>query len=87
VDHHIVDRRAVRVASLDRATARLPDLDCTILGAGDHPLALAVEGYACDVARVALEAEQRVGVGRLDVVELDRVVAGRGQVTLIGGDA
>jgi hypothetical protein len=46
-----------------------------------------VEGYACDVASVAIEAEERVGVRRLDVVELDRVVTGRGQVALIWRDA
>lgn len=57
VNHHVVDRTAVRVAPLDRTAARLPDLHCAIFRAGDHPFALAVEGYACDVARVTLEAE------------------------------
>jgi hypothetical protein len=46
-----------------------------------------VKGDAGDVACVALEGEQRVGVGGLDVEELDGVVAGRGEVALVGGDA
>lgn len=75
------------VAALNGAAAGLPDLDGAVLGARDHPLALAVEGDAGDVARVALESEQRVRIGRLDVEELDGVVAGGGQEALIGRDA
>lgn len=36
-----------------------------------------MEGNACDIASVALEAEEGVGVRRLDIVELDRMVARR----------
>jgi hypothetical protein len=46
-----------------------------------------VEGDAGDVARVAFECEQRVGVGGLDVEELDGMVACGGEVALVGGDA
>lgn len=87
VDDDVVGGGAVVVAPLYGAAARLPDLDGAVLGARHHPLALAVEGDAGDVARVALEREQRVRVRRLDVVELDRVVAGRGQEPLVGRDA
>lgn len=87
VDDDVVRGAAVVVAALDGAAAGLPDLDGAVLGARDHPLALAVEGDAGDVARVALECEQGVRVGRLDVEELDRVVAGGGEEALVGRDA
>lgn len=87
VDDDVVGGAAVAVAALDGAGARLPDLDGAVLGAGDHPLALAVEGDARDIARVALEGQQRVGVGALDVEELDGVVAGGGEEALVGRDA
>jgi hypothetical protein len=78
---------AVRVVALDGALARVPDLDGAVLGARHHPLALAVEGDARDVVRVALECENGVRVRRFDVVEFDRVVAGGCQVAFVGGDA
>lgn len=87
VDGDIIGRAAVAVAALDGAGARLPDLDGAVLGARHHPLALAVEGDAGDVARVALKRQQRARVGRLDVVELDGLVAGGGEVALVGRDA
>jgi hypothetical protein len=46
-----------------------------------------VEGNARDVARVALKCEERIGIRRLDVVQLDRMVAGGGEEALVGGDA
>lgn len=87
VDDDIVGGAAVIVAALDGAGARLPDLDGAVLGAGHHPLTLAVEGDAGDVARVALEGQQRVGVGALDVEQLDGVVAGGREEALVGRDA
>lgn len=87
VYNDIIGRTAVAVAPLDGPRARLPDLDGAVLGARHHPLALAVEGDAGDVARVALKGQQRTWVGRLDVVKLDRLVAGCGEVSLVGGDA
>lgn len=87
VDDDVVDGATVVVAALDGAAARLPNLDGAVLGARHHPLALAVERDARDVARVALKRQQRVGVGRLDVKELDGVVAGGGEVALVGRDA
>lgn len=46
-----------------------------------------MEGDSGDVARVALEGQQRVRVGGLDVVELDGVVARAGEEALVGRDA
>jgi len=46
-----------------------------------------VEGDPRDVAGVAFECEERVRVGGFYVVELNGVVAGGGEVALIGGDA
>ncbi len=87
MDDDVVGCGAMVVASLYGGVARLPDLDSAILGAGHHPLALAVEGDAGDVARVALEAQHRVGVRGLDVEELDRVVAGGGDEAFVGRNA
>lgn len=67
VDDHIVGGAAVVIAALNSTGARLPDLHGAILRTGHHPLALAVERDARDVARVALKGQQRIGVGALDV--------------------
>lgn len=75
------------VIPLDTSTPGIPHFDRIIFGAGDHPFAFAVEGYACDVAGVAFEGEDWVGIAGLDVVELDVVVAGCGEVAFVGGDA
>lgn len=87
VDHDVVDRGPMVVVPLDRPAPRLPDLDGAVLGRRHHPLSLAVEGHARHVSRVTLEGEHGVGVRRLDVVELNGVVARRGEVALVGGDA
>lgn len=84
VDHHIVGRAAVVIAALNSTRARLPNLYGAILGTGHHPLALAVERDAGDVARVALKGQQRIGVGALDVKQLDSVVAGGCEKALVG---
>jgi len=77
----------VVIASLDGAGPCLPDLDGAILRACHHPFPFAVERYACDIPSVPLEHQQRGGVGRSDVEELDIVVAGGGEESFIGGDA
>lgn len=87
MDNDVVHGTPVVVASLDDASACFPNLDSTVLGAGAHPLALAVKSHTGDVSLVTLKGEQRVGVGRLDVVELDGVVPRGGEVALVGGDA
>lgn len=87
VDNHIIDRHAVGVVSLQAAAARVPDLDRAVLGARDHPFAVAVEGHACDVCRVSVEGEDCVRVRGFDVVEFHGVVPGGGEEALVGGDA
>ncbi|KAJ8106163.1 hypothetical protein OPT61_g9722 [Boeremia exigua] len=87
VDDDVVDGDAVGIVALDIATAGVPNLDRAVLARGDQPLGLAVEGDACDVAGVAIEGQDRVGVGRLDVVKLHRVVTSSGEVPFVGRDA
>jgi hypothetical protein len=87
VDDHIVDWHTVGIVALHVAAPRIPDLDSAVFGRGDKPLRLAVKGHARDVRRVAVEREDGVGVGRLDVVQLDRVVSSSGQIALVGRDA
>ena len=84
VDDNVVGGAAMVIASLNCPCPCLPDLDGAVLGARHHPLSLAMEGDAGDVSRVTLKRQQRVRVGRLDVVELDRVVARGGEVSLVG---
>jgi hypothetical protein len=87
MDDYIVDGDAVGVVALDIAAARVPDLDGAVLGARDQPLGLAVKGDARDVGRVAVEGQDRIRIRRLDVIELDGVVARGGEVALVGRDA
>ena len=55
MNDYIISWAAVIIASLYAAAARLPDLDGPVLGACNHPFALAVECHAGDISRVALE--------------------------------
>lgn len=87
MDDDVVDWRTMVIASLDRTTASLPDLDCSILRTCDHPFTLAVESDTRYIACVSLECENGDWVGRLDIVELDIVVTGRREESLVGGDA
>ena len=86
VDDNVVDRAAVGVGALDSAGAGLPDLDSAILGACNHPLALAMECDARNVTGVALEDGYRVRVARLNIEELHGMVACGGEEALVGGD-
>lgn len=87
MDDDVVDGRAMVVVALDGTTPGLPDLDSSVFGARDHPLALAMESDTRDVAGVALEGEEGIWVRRLDVEEFDGVVPGGGEEALIRGDA
>jgi hypothetical protein len=75
MDHHIVDSAAMGIASLDSTTASLPYLDSTILGACHHPLALTVKCNARDIVRVTFASQDRIRIGRSDIVELHCRVA------------
>jgi hypothetical protein len=45
------------VASLNRSSPRLPDLDSAIFGASYHPFSLAVKGDTSDVTGMALKGQ------------------------------
>ena len=97
VDDHVVDgsnmgdqvsrRSAMDVIALDATRSCIPDLDRTVFGAGHHPFALAMKRHAGDVAAVAIEGEDWVGVRGADVIELHILISRRGQVAFIRGDA
>ena len=87
MDNHIVHRASVWVVPLYTPRPRIPDLDRPVFRARHHPFPLAVERHAGDVAGVSVECEYWVWVRGADVVELDVVVAGCGEVALVGGDA
>lgn len=87
MDDYIVHGHAVRVVALHIATPGIPDLHRAVFGRGDEPLGLAVERDAGDVGRVPVKGEDGVGVGGLDIVELDGMVAGGGKVAFVRGDA
>lgn len=87
MNNYIIHWHAMRIVPLHVATPSVPDLDRTVFARGDQPFRLAVESDAGDVTGVPVEGEDRVGVGALDVVELDRVVPRRGEVALVRRDA
>ena len=85
MDDNVVGWGAVVVASLDSSGACLPDLDRSVLRACNHPLALAVEGHTGYIAGVALEGHEGLRVRGTNVEQFDIAVAGRGEVSLVGG--
>jgi hypothetical protein len=87
MNDNVVDRHTVHVVPLHVSGARIPNLDGPVLRGSHQPLALAVKGDAGDVARVPVEGEDSVRVRGLDIVELDGVVPGGGQVTLVRRNA
>ena len=56
VDYDIVRRAAMFIASLDRSSSCLPDLDSAVFGASDHPFSLTMKSDACNVAGMPLES-------------------------------
>jgi hypothetical protein len=87
VNDDVVDSAAVVVIPLHTAAPRVPDLDGAVLRRRDHPLTLAVEGHARDIAGVSLKGEHGGRVGGLDVIELNSVVPRGSEVALVGRDA
>lgn len=75
------------VIALDAAGPRVPDLDRAILGAGDHPFPLAMEGHSGNVPGMAVEGEHRAWISGANVVEFDVVVSRCSEITLIGRNA
>lgn len=58
----------------------------TIFRRRHHPFAFTVKCKAGDISGMAFEGEDCGGIGRLDVVQLDGVVAGSCQESLVGAD-
>lgn len=84
MNNHIVDRITMVVVSLHGSGLGIPDLDCPVLRACNHPFRVAVKPDAGDVACVAFKNQNRVWVGALDFVKFDSVVPRGGKVLLIG---
>ena len=87
MNDNIIDWCLMDIVALQATGPSIPDLHSSIFGAGDHPLALAVECDTCNVVRVALKGNNRARIGRLDVKKLHVVVASGCQESLIRGDA
>ena len=65
---NIPHRSAMGVVALDASSPSVPDFDSAILGAGDHPFALAMEGYACDVSGMAIKRQHGTWIRRAYIV-------------------
>lgn len=87
VDDYIIDCVEMVVVALDAACSSVPYLDSAVFRGRNHPFSLAVKGHACNVVCVTFEGEDSAGVGGLDVVEFNGVVASGGKISLVGGDA
>lgn len=86
MNDNIIDGDSVVVIPLQTTSPSIPDLHSTVLRAGYHPPALAMERDACDIVRVTLEGHDRVGIGGFDVEKLDIVMTGGREVALVGCD-
>ena len=87
MNNNVIDRNSVGVIALDTGGASIPDLDGAVLRASNHPFALAVEGYAGDVASVPFESENGVRVCRFEIVELDVMISCGCKIALLRRDA
>jgi hypothetical protein len=83
VNDYISDWVAMGIASLNRTTSSLPNLDRAVLRACNHPLSLAVKCDTCNVACMSFKSEEGVWVGGFDVVELDSMMASSGEEALV----
>jgi hypothetical protein len=57
MDHNVIRRAAMVIASLNRSGPRLPDLDRAVFGASHHPFSLAVKGDTSDITGMTLEGQ------------------------------
>ena len=87
MDHHIIDRHPVVVASLYASVLGLPYLNPTILGTCHHPFSFTVKYHTGHVSQMTCKDHDRLWIGRSDVEKLDIVVARRSKVAFIWGDA
>lgn len=86
VNHHVVDGMGMLVIALDLTRSCIPDSDCHILRACDHPFSLTVKSYPSDIVCMALELHDRIRVGGLDVVQANHMPASCRQVFLVWCD-
>jgi hypothetical protein len=86
VDDHIVDGNTMGIVPLHIPAPRIPDLDGPILRRSHQPLGFTMKCNARDITSVSIKREDSIWVRRLDIVELDRVVARSGEVALIRRD-
>lgn len=87
VDDNVIDWAAVAVAALDGAAAGFPNLDSSILRAGNHPFALTVERNPSDVVGMTLEGQNWVRIRRFDIIELDAMMTSSCEESLVWRDA
>jgi hypothetical protein len=87
MNDHIIDRSPVDVIALQATSASVPDFHSSILGASDHPLSFAMECNTSDVVRVTFEGDHGIGISRLDVKELDIIVASSSEESFVRSDA
>ena len=87
MNDYVIDRTAMSVAPLNGTTSSLPNLDCAIFRARDHPLSFTVKCYTGNIAGVALESQERVGIRRLDIVELYSMMTSSCEEALVRRDA
>lgn len=86
VDDYIVDGAEVVVIALDAACSGVPYFDRSIFRGSYHPFSLAMKRHACNVVGVSFEGEDGAGVGGLDIVEFDGVMASGGKISFVGRD-
>lgn len=86
MDDHIVDCTEMIVVPLYAACSGIPDLDRAVFRGRYHPFSLAMKGHACNVVGVSFEGEDGAGVGGLDIVEFDGVMASGGKISFVGRD-
>lgn len=73
----ILNISSMSVIPLNAPSPCIPYLNGPVLGAGDHPLALAMEGNTGYVPSMAIKTDDRAWVCRSYIIELDVMVSSR----------
>ena len=87
VNYYVVDSNAVVVAPLNGPLFALPHFDESVLRTGHQPFRVAMESDPCDIACVSIKFCDGLRICGADVVELDIVITGSGQHSLVRRDA
>lgn len=87
MDNNIIHRRHMRedvlggssmsVIPLNAPSPCIPYLNRSVLGAGDHPFTLAMEGNTGDVPSMAIKTDDRAWICRSYIIELNVMVSSR----------